>query len=310
MERTVWLSPIIISTFSIRSSSGCSAARGLTKEAMPAAKAADIFQTGAPVLGVFNSMPRGANTKREREYNELKREFKKEHRYKGREEEVAARIVNKQRARFGETKGEKRKDRQGKSPDRDLPIKNYQHKTIPQVERALKSLSGDEVKEIERYEKKHKKRKTLLEAIRAQAKNGSASRSSSSKSNRGDHHKTSKRSGSSAKSSRSKSSSRSSGRSAHRSAESEGKITTDHDEIRQWVEARGGHPATVRRTVGKGHEPGILRIDFPDYSGGKSLEAISWDEFFDKFEKEKLAFLHQDETSVGKESRFNKLIAR
>lgn len=66
----------------------------------------------------------------------------------------------------------------------------------------------------------------------------------------------------------------------------------------------------MRRTVGKGHEPGILRIDFPDYSGGKSLEAISWEEFFEKFEKEKLAFLHQDETAGGKESRFSKLIAR
>ena len=120
-------------------------------------------------------MPRGANKKREREYNELKREFKKEHRYKGREEEVAARIVNKQRARFGETKAEKRKDRQGKSPDRDLPIKNYQQKTISQVERALAKLSRDEIREIERYEKKHKNRKTLLAALRAHSRNGHAS---------------------------------------------------------------------------------------------------------------------------------------
>jgi len=126
-------------------------------------------------------MPRGASTKREREYNELKREFKKEHRYRGREEEVAARIVNKQRARFGETKAAKRKDRQGKSPDRGLPIKNYQHKTIAQVERVLKSLSRDEVKEVERYEKKHKNRKTLLEAIREHAQNGASAKSKSAR---------------------------------------------------------------------------------------------------------------------------------
>ena len=49
-------------------------------------------------------MPTGASPKREREYKELKSEFKKEHRYPGREEEVAARIVNKQRAEHGETK--------------------------------------------------------------------------------------------------------------------------------------------------------------------------------------------------------------
>jgi len=52
-------------------------------------------------------MPRGASPKREREYKELKQEFKQEHRYPGREEEVAARIVNKQRKEHGETKAQK-----------------------------------------------------------------------------------------------------------------------------------------------------------------------------------------------------------
>jgi len=54
-------------------------------------------------------MPAGASPKREREYKELKAEFKKEHRYPGREDEVAARIVNKQRAEHGETKSAKKK---------------------------------------------------------------------------------------------------------------------------------------------------------------------------------------------------------
>jgi hypothetical protein len=49
-------------------------------------------------------MPRGSSQKREREYKELEQKFEKEGRYKGREEEVAARIVNKQRAQAGETK--------------------------------------------------------------------------------------------------------------------------------------------------------------------------------------------------------------
>jgi len=48
-------------------------------------------------------MPRGASPKREREYEKLKAEFKHDHRYLGREEEVAARIVNKQRREAGET---------------------------------------------------------------------------------------------------------------------------------------------------------------------------------------------------------------
>ncbi|MYN47146.1 hypothetical protein GTP23_19065 [Pseudoduganella sp. FT93W] len=49
-------------------------------------------------------MPKGASPKREREYRMLERKFKQEGRYPGREEEVAARIVNKQRAVTGETK--------------------------------------------------------------------------------------------------------------------------------------------------------------------------------------------------------------
>src|SRR3954451_24833307 len=52
-------------------------------------------------------MPRGASPKREREYKELVGEFGKEGRYKGREDEVAARIVNKQRREKGETKGQR-----------------------------------------------------------------------------------------------------------------------------------------------------------------------------------------------------------
>lgn len=49
-------------------------------------------------------MPAGSNPKREHEFDKLKKEFKKEHRYAGREEEVAAKIVNKQRREAGETK--------------------------------------------------------------------------------------------------------------------------------------------------------------------------------------------------------------
>lgn len=43
-------------------------------------------------------MHRGTSPKREREYKKIERKFKKEGRYAGREEEVAARIVNKRRA--------------------------------------------------------------------------------------------------------------------------------------------------------------------------------------------------------------------
>ncbi len=52
-------------------------------------------------------MPRGASPKREKEYKEIVNKMKKTGRYKGRQKEVAARIVNKQRRQAGETKGSK-----------------------------------------------------------------------------------------------------------------------------------------------------------------------------------------------------------
>ncbi|MEA2904959.1 MAG: hypothetical protein QOG83_3630 [Alphaproteobacteria bacterium] len=88
---------------------------------------------------------------------------------------------------------------------------------------------------------------------------------------------------------------------------SEAKVTTDHEQIRRWAEQRGGKPATVKRTKSK-DEPGILRLDFEPPDEG--LEPIDWDDFFDKFEKEKLAFLYNDRTADGKVSRFHKLINR
>ena len=83
------------------------------------------------------------------------------------------------------------------------------------------------------------------------------------------------------------------------------KTTTDHDLIKSWAEERGGHPARVRRT-GDEEDVGLIRIDFPGFSGEGTLEEISWDEFFEKFEEKQLAFLYQDEG----ESRFNKLVSR
>lgn len=87
------------------------------------------------------------------------------------------------------------------------------------------------------------------------------------------------------------------------------KVTTDHDKIRKWVEKRGGCPATVKSTT-RGREPGVIRIDYPGFSGQQSLKQISWDEFFDKFEKNNLAFIYQEQTPTGRPSRFSKLVRR
>ena len=91
--------------------------------------------------------------------------------------------------------------------------------------------------------------------------------------------------------------------------DSESKVTTDHDEIKAWVEERGGKPARVKGTDDKSGG-GLLRIDYPGFSGEDTLETITWEEFFTAFDDNKLAFLYQDKTKDGKESRFSKLIDR
>ena len=90
---------------------------------------------------------------------------------------------------------------------------------------------------------------------------------------------------------------------------SEAKRTTDHNEIRQWVEDRGGHPARVKGTANK-QGGGLLRIDYPGYTGEGTLQEISWQEFFEEFDDSGLEFLYQDETADGEQSRFSKLVSR
>ena len=84
------------------------------------------------------------------------------------------------------------------------------------------------------------------------------------------------------------------------------KVTTDHDEIRKWTEARGGRPAAVRSTQSK-DATGIIRIEFPGAPNAKddNLEEITWDEFFEKFDESDLALLYQEETASGQRSNFS-----
>lgn len=82
--------------------------------------------------------------------------------------------------------------------------------------------------------------------------------------------------------------------------------TKDHDEIRDWVEKHGGHPAMVADTERNGRPGGMLRIDFddPDGSQDAGLHRISWEEFFKVFDNNDLAFLRVE----NGDSRFNKFV--
>jgi hypothetical protein len=88
------------------------------------------------------------------------------------------------------------------------------------------------------------------------------------------------------------------------------KTTTNHDVIKAWAEKRKGKPSVVKGTGSKKQGIGILRIDFPGYSGEDSLEPITWEEFFKAFDESNLEFLYQEKTADGKEGNFNKFVAR
>ena len=81
--------------------------------------------------------------------------------------------------------------------------------------------------------------------------------------------------------------------------------TTDHNTIRAWAGKHGGVPAAVESTHG-GDDTGIIRIMFPKapHSEHGALIEISWEEFFEEFDKRKLALLYDPE------SMFSKIISR
>ena len=74
--------------------------------------------------------------------------------------------------------------------------------------------------------------------------------------------------------------------------------TTDHEQIRKWIEERGGHPAQVKGTGG------LLRVDFGEPE--ESLEQVSWDHFFKVFDDSDITFLYDPPPK----SRFNKFVRR
>ena len=63
-------------------------------------------------------------------------------------------------------------------------------------------------------------------------------------------------------------------------------VTTDHEQVRKWVEARSCKPAAVRATHrGKGQNLGVIRVIFPGAPNADddNLGEISWNDFFRKF---------------------------
>lgn len=65
--------------------------------------------------------------------------------------------------------------------------------------------------------------------------------------------------------------------------------------------------------TGRGKDDvGMIRLEFPNAPNTreKSLEPISWKEWFDEFDKKNLALLYEETTARGQKSNFNKVVSR
>jgi hypothetical protein len=83
---------------------------------------------------------------------------------------------------------------------------------------------------------------------------------------------------------------------------------TDHDEIRDWAEARGGRPVAAR--TGRPGDPKNVRIEFPGAFAQRSASEISWDDFFERFEAAGLALVVSERTATGQRSNVHELVIR
>ncbi len=78
------------------------------------------------------------------------------------------------------------------------------------------------------------------------------------------------------------------------------KLTADHAEIRRWVEEHGGHPGLVEAD---GRERLAVTSD-PD-----ACRRVSWDEFFERFDRESLALEYNPDAN-GEGVGSAKLVSR
>ena len=71
--------------------------------------------------------------------------------------------------------------------------------------------------------------------------------------------------------------------------------TTDHNEIRRWVESRHGCPVELMPQR-VDHEPLLLGLYFgPDAAKENGLRTVTWDDFFARFDLMGLAFVYDDD---------------
>jgi hypothetical protein len=83
-------------------------------------------------------------------------------------------------------------------------------------------------------------------------------------------------------------------------------VTTSHEVIQRWAEARDARPATVLGTE-HGDTLGVLTFDFPPHGDNPNLRLVSWDGWFATFDRRKLNALFEDKLADGRQSNFFRL---
>jgi len=179
--------------------------------------------------------------------------------------------------------------------DPGLPIRNYDEQPVAKIQQRLSRLSPADQKKLRDYEHRHKDRATLLRRTEREQDEQRASQRA---------HTSDGHTASGARPSRDRRPSRARPRS---NGAGSSHTTTDDDAIRHWADARGARPMTVRGTASDG-AAGVLRLSFRRRGASGRLDPISWDEFFEKFDRKKLQFLYQDQRSNGEPSNFFRLI--
>lgn len=88
------------------------------------------------------------------------------------------------------------------------------------------------------------------------------------------------------------------------SARAPTRATTDHREIRRWMESLGASPAVI--------EPGATADIWIELPGSRAdgTRDVSWSEFFERFEQGKLALVYQERSARGRKSGFHRLVKR
>ncbi|MEH0935929.1 hypothetical protein V6U80_12290 [Micromonospora sp. CPCC 205543] len=80
-------------------------------------------------------------------------------------------------------------------------------------------------------------------------------------------------------------------------------VTTNHEVIRHWAEARDAKPATIAGTE-RDDRPGVLTFDIPGYRESGRIRVISWEEWFRTFDSRGLNLIYQEQLRDGRPSNF------